>query len=226
MAMPIDDEPCPRDLPLEWRPTAVPHTGAYALPRDILTPSIPFLDVLRDRVSTIGGPVAEVELASVLWHSMLLRERRSAGRFGIGWESRNTPSAGGLHPLRLLIIPIGNGDPIGVYEPERHAILLCSADERTVRRANEASVSELTGAKAGTTVQIVADPTRTGAGYENSESLLVRDAGALSATICLVATALGLTSCAMGRTGTEICRRAGLWEPFIGLGAVHVGSRI
>jgi SagB-type dehydrogenase family enzyme len=222
--MPTDAEPLPRTQPMQWRPTMVPHRGVCRLERHILTPSVPFLDVLGGRASGTGGAVPARELASVLWHAMLLRESRAGGRFGIGWESRNFPSAGGLHPLCLLVIPIRDGDPIGVYDSEGHALLLCAGDEAATRLANRVSVAELTGASGGTTVQIVADPTRTAACYENSETLIGRDAGALVATVCLVSTALGLASCAMGRTGTEICRIAGLPEPLMGLGAVHLGS--
>jgi hypothetical protein len=194
------------------------------LSRDILTPDTAFLDVLGGRSSGTGGPLSERELSSVLWHGMLLRESSSHGRFGMGWESRSAPSSGGLHPLRLLCIPLGDAGVVGVHEPETHTLLRCAADDRAVKKVNLASVRDLTGAHAGTTLQIVADPTKTDACYENSQSLILRDAGALIATISFVATALGLTSCPLGRAGTDISRSAGLLAPFIGLGAVHLGS--
>lgn len=221
----IDAEPHPRPRTQLWRATAIPVAGAHPLPRDVMTPNVPFLDVLAHRRSRPGGPVSERELSSVLWHSMLLRESHPTGRFGIGWESRNAPSAGGLHPLSVLTIPIGEDGVVGVYGPERHLLLCMSPDDEALRNANAKSVRQLTGAKAGTTLQIVADPTRTAACYDNSESLLLRDVGALTATICLVAAALGLQACPLGRAGTEICRVAGLPEPLVGLGAVHIGGR-
>ena len=222
--MPIDEEPLPRSETLPWHRIEVRHGGVYALPRDILTPDAAFFDVLRGRSSRTGGPLSERELSSVLWHAMQLRESRRWGRFGIGWESRNAPSAGGLHPLRILCIPLDDSSIVGLHEPEAHALLRCAIDDKPVRLANRKSVFDLLSADTGTTLQIVADPTKIDACYINSDTLLLRDVGALVATISLVATALRLTSCTLGRTGTDICRSAGLATPYIGLGAVHIGS--
>lgn len=224
--MRIDAEPAPRAGMATWEPPAIPCVSVWPLPRNVLTPDRPFLSVLGERVSRNGGLVSERELASLLWHATLLRERRPVGRFGPPWESRNAPSAGGLHELRLLCLPVGAEGPSGLYDPEAHALRSVVADDRAARDLNVAGVAAMTGASAGVTLQIVADPTKVAACYENSESLVLRDAGALIATICLVATALELASVPLGRAGTGIVRAAGISEPFVGVGAVHVGAQL
>jgi hypothetical protein len=153
---------------------------------------------------------------------MQLRERQFDGRFG-QWESRPTPSAGGTHAIQLLILPLDPGASARVYDNDRHALGTCKGDGPGALALNRSSISTITAATSGTTVQLFADPTRLAACYENHETLLWRDAGALLATICFAATAFGLTSVALGRQGTSIVRTFGLPEPIKGVGGVHLG---
>jgi hypothetical protein len=90
-----------------------------------------------------------------------------------------------------------------------------------LRRVNAKNVGILCAAQRGTTLQFIADANYLSSYYENSETLLWRDSGALAATICLVATAMGLTSVILGRTGADLLTD---WEGFVGVGAVHIGA--
>ena len=213
----------PRSQPRRWSPHKFGVVGVEDLPRGVHNPEAPFLQVLNARVSRFGGSLAPGDLSSALWHSMLLRERRPIGRFGLPWESRSAPSAGGLHPIHLLCLPIGENGPVALYDPDRHRHLLLTGGAAAYAE-NAASVLELTGATAGTTLQFAADHSKIDACYENADSLLWRDAGALAATVCLVAAALELAAVPLGRTGTRILRAAGLPDPFIGVGAVHLSK--
>ncbi|MGX5713196.1 nitroreductase family protein [Sphingopyxis terrae subsp. ummariensis] len=224
MAMPIDAEPLPRRAIAAWRPTPVPRERILALPRRIAEPDAAFLSVLRARASTIGGTLSLPLLSSLLWHATSLRERRPDGLYGLPWESRNAPSAGGLHPLSILVIPLDAGGPFGIYEPDDHLLVRGEEDETQTRELNAQSVADLVNAQSGITLQLVADPTKTAACYENPEPLILRDAGALGATLCLVAAALGIASVTLGRAGTDIIRAAGLRSPFIGVGGIHVSG--
>lgn len=161
------------------------------------------------------------DLSSLLWHSTVLRERRMVGRFGIPWESRPTPSAGGLHAIRILVLPLYQSPTAGEYVPEGHA--LAPIDLAAIE-ANRASVAELLGPIAGTTLQFAYDVELLEACYEHANTLMWRDAGALATTVCLVATWLGLTSVVLGRTGDTVVRKAGLTPGFVGVGAVHIGT--
>ena len=78
----------------------------------------------------------------------------------------------------------------------------------------------------GSTLQFFADPNELESCYENSTSLLWRDSGALATAISFVAAASGLSSVVLGRIGTNIIRFSGLEVPFLGFGAVHIGTPI
>jgi hypothetical protein len=199
-------------------------TGLVRLPGGIANPDTGFVRVLSRRRSMVGAAVSEGALGALLWHATQLRERGFDGRFG-QWESRAAPSAGGLHPIRLLILPMESGATAGVYDDTHHALATRGRDPAAAIALNRSSVGALTRAEAGTTIQLFADPTRIASCYENYETLLWRDAGALTAILCLTAEALSLTSVALGRHGTDIVHAFGLSAPIEGLGAVHIGSR-
>jgi hypothetical protein len=220
--MRIDDEPAPRNEPHAWQASQL-QGPSRPLDRHIVVPEQSFIEVLIGRSSKVGGQLTWPELSSVLWHSMLLRERRPSARFGRPWESRNTPSAGGLHPLRLLCLPLSGGHA-GLHDPDAHALTQVEGDGALACKANRESVRSILGDVEGTTLQIVADPSKTAACYENAESLVLRDAGALVSVICLVATSLNLSAVPLGRAGTSIVRASGLKEPLVGVGAVHLSG--
>lgn len=225
MATPIDgDEPRPLRPARPWTRTAMHLSATRALSPQILAPERDFLATLHGRRSGAGEDPGADFVAALLWHVTQLRERRLDGRFGL-WESRTCPSAGGLHPISLLIIPLTSAEKPGVYLPDTHAIGFLEVDPEPAMSLNRASVAALANSRSGTTIQLVADSAILSACYENWQSLLWRDAGAMIATLALTATALGLTAVPLGREGSDIVRAFGLSVPFTGVGAVHIGSR-
>lgn len=205
--------------------TPLPARGTpIALPAPDALPAHAFADVLAMRTSSVRGPASPREVATLLHHASALRFRRHDGRFG-DWESRPSPSAGGLHAIRLLVLPLEAGFPAGIHEPERHE--LRSFDRKIeALEANRRSVTTLTGANHGTTLQLLADEADYEACYADSETLSSRDAGALCMTLSLVATAIGLGSVILGRLGHEVVRAAGIRGAWRGAGAVHVTGRL
>ena len=199
-------------VPPEWRVTA-------QLTRPTATPADGFFDVLERRCSAVLGAVRTDDLAALLAHVTRLRFRRNDGRFG-AWESRPSPSAGGLHAISLLVLPLEADVPAGLYDDEEHGI--AGGDLACALALNARSVGLLTGANTGATIQLVADWAAYESCYDNAASLVWRDSGALCATLALVATALGLGSVVLGRIGNDIVRAAGLFEPWRGAGAIHV----
>ncbi len=172
------------------------------------------------RRSGIGGDLEAVDLATVLRLSTMLRSRRQDGRFG-AWESRTAPSAGGIHGVSLVALPLGSG-PLGLYDDAKHR-LLHPEDDAAVRERNRASVAMLCGATAGTTVQLVADASRYAACYDDHDSLMWRDAGALLAVLSLVSTSLGLRSVILGREGGRVVEVLDV-PRWTAVGAIHLGS--
>lgn len=218
-----DEEPRPIIPPLAWRDPSLDFRAVHPMETGISAPTADFFGILHSRRSHLGKSVDDGRLASLLWHVTQLRERRLDGRFG-KWESRTSASAGGLHPIALLIMPVSGAVEAGLYLPDVHALGIFACDLTPALVLNAASVRELSSSTGGTTIQLVADTSRIAACYTNWQSLLWRDAGALTTTICLTATAIGLTSLPLGRHGTDIVRASGLQAPFIGVGAIHIGD--
>ena len=219
----IDSEPSPRDTPLGWKQTKIERKFSYRLPiaERPITPD--FFDILDRRVSKIGGPLSDLHLAMMLSNCFKIRNC-GTGRFGLRWESRSAPSAGGLHPIEILCLPICKSDLAGIYDPQSHELFYPNETIDLACEQNAINVHELTNAKHGITLQLIADSSKLDACYENSSSLLLRDAGALATIMTMVATALDLNSVIIGRMGTEYCRIIGLPQAYIGVGAVHVSS--
>lgn len=202
-------------------PSRVRPPGRWIpLPRTIREPDASFLQVLRSRRSEIGSDVGVQDVSSLLWHATALRERRGDGRFGIPWESRPAPSPGGLHPIRIVVLPLNDETIAGEYLPDHHSVAPIDPE---ALRANRVSIAELLCAAAGTTLQFACDESLVEACYQHAPSLMWREAGALATTISLVATSLGLTSVILGRIGKDILSAAGVDERFAGVGAVHIG---
>jgi hypothetical protein len=220
---PTDKEPRPRDGVTTTMKSAFADRPLHALPAPGPLPSVYFGEVLDARRSSVAGPLSEQELGDLLFHTM--RPRRGGnGRFGQPWEGRASPSAGGLHVISILCIPVESHASVGIYDCCRHGIRLIEA-AHYLRKENAANVALLSSAQSGTTLQFMADATSLAACYENSETLLWRDSGALAATIGLVAACLGITSVVLGRTGESLPVLEGL-DGMLAIGAVHLGAPI
>ena len=218
MASRTEGEPAPRTGAGAHR-RSLDASSFVPLPRSVRRPDVGFFDVLDARRSSTGGPLAREQLSTLLWHATRLRDRRP-GRFGLGRESRSAPSAGGLHPIRLIVLPI-EGTDAGIYDDHLHAL---AEIDPSALGLNRSSIADILAVGAGTTIQFAADAELVASCYDNPHSLMWRDAGALAATMCLVATAIDLTATPVGRIGDSIVRAAGLTEGFIGAGAVHFGA--
>jgi len=222
--MHIDNEPKPRPHPKIWNNPKIDCSGFIELvaPNESLEGS--FSESMARRYSGIGDRVDDADLSNLLWHSSYCHPAEQAGRFDRTWYHSFPPAAAGLHSLRILCIPIGD-QPICIYDRKAHRLnLLPNAED--ARKENVANVRELTSAENGITLQFFADPTELESCYENSTSLLWRDSGALATAISFVAATSGLTSVILGRIGTNIIRFSGLEVPFLGFGAVHIGTPI
>lgn len=222
-----DGEPRPRPAPLPVPPPPWAGLPAMPLPRAVRESDARFLDVLRSRRSAPGeGQLLPIDLPSVLWHATMVRERRPASVRFAAWESRAAPSAGGLHPVAILCLPIDPDLPAGIHDAARHSLTALPGDAAAALAANAASVSEMIGVGRGATLQFAADMARVEASYDRGATLAWRDAGALLAVITLVAEALGLAATPLGRTGAAIVAAAGLDAPrWKAVGAVHLASR-
>ena len=186
---------------------SVTHGFGNLLPRRQVSelPDVGFAAVLeaRQSVRELGAP-SEADLLALLTHA---GRSRFAWPTDDGWvaSSRPYPSAGARHPIEIVVAAVEvHGLAPGLYwfDPVlcRLAVLPAGRDE-----AQEVAV----GVQAALAVNdpppavlcLVAELRRTLSRYVGGMSLVLRDSGALMATTCLVATALGLATCPIGTGG-------------------------
>lgn len=221
MAGILTDEPVPRAEPGAWSefwPAAV-RIDTPAPPTE--RPQRSFWDVLQARRSAIGGPVAFQQVADLLWYAMAPTPM-GVGRAGLAIEHRPYPSAGGLHCIRLLMID-SESKQIALYEPAGHRFH--TLDAPGVVDKNDSEVEMLVGRSGGCTLRLIADLQKANAAYQAPESLLLRDAGCLMATIALCADWSGLEACLLGALGLSIVTELKFPDhQFAGAGAIQITS--
>ena len=172
-----------------------------------------------------GTSVDKEHLSTILWFAAKTMVA-TVGGFP-RWEHRGTPSAGGCHPIDILVSNwMPNPGILYRYEPIGHALMrLRVADQDAADELNRAG-AEAVGNDAGTLLWHAAQFERTGSRYIDGESLVWRDAGALVVTISLLAELLDLSCCAIGATGEpHLSRALGSGERVVGVGGCVIGRR-
>jgi hypothetical protein len=218
------NEPLPRQQPLHWEPYVAPGGTFEILDRPLPRVERGFGDVLAARRSTIGKSVDWPEVAELLWYAAGYRGFAEAGRAGlpIAWSA--CPTSGGLQSIRIVCIS-DDGSAPKLYEPANHAFAALLANPKAVQDENRAAVMSVTGTHRGCTLRLFADRSKLAAGYENSDTLLFRDAGGVAVTLCLCAEWLGLLACPLGFLGDILLPILGLPnDRFRGAGAVQISK--
>lgn len=128
-------------------------------------------------------------------------------------------SAGALHPISVLLFT-------------RTAVYRVNADESLLEELNisaELRMNWVSKCKRvlpdadGAFIVLIADMARPMAAYENSESLVWRDAGALLQTLALAAESYGLGFCPLGVLGNEITDGLPGTAHLLAVGAAAIG---
>ncbi len=174
---------------------------AQYLPEPPPLQSPPFFEVLNRRESRRQGfhPSRE-DIAQLLWHSArTLRTSREESDFL--WQHRPAPSGGGRHPVDLLICSSLTRPTLELYDPLAHCFCVLDVADRVALTQFVNEVDKVLPVGDAVILWLVAQFDRTISKYQNGESLVWLDAGALLATVYLVAEASDLACCAVGITG-------------------------
>lgn len=202
-------------------------TERIFLPQATALPKTTFSKVLALRRSRREfNPVTEPDLNRLLWHSAKALEVSPPAR-SARWQHRPAPSAGGRHPIDILMIDrIADKKSVFLYQPEPHALAKLRIANNSSLEGFYSSIDEIINAKNATILWFAAQFDRTLSRYKNGESLVWRDSGALVATIALVAECLNLSSCAIGITGEPfISQLLASKGELVGVGGLLVGQR-
>ncbi len=219
--------PLPRTKQSATRSYAFLYSGFLPLPK-FPKHRWPRLDqVLTNRQSRRGfqKPLSFEQLSALMWHSARQRD----GKFledGTLWQSRIAPSAGGCHPIHIVILgaPEFTRD-ILVYEAEHNGFgVVAAVDSQLLRNALKEVDACLRVGK-GTVLWFLADIAKTARKYLHPESLIWRDSGTLLATISFVAEGLGIHACGLGIHESPSLRRLfKLPSSMIGVGGCIVSA--
>lgn len=112
-------------------------------------------------------------------------------------------SAGALHPLSVLIIPGRYDQRLYRYNVVEHCLETLRIEIAVLNGWLQRATEVLPGAD-GTYLLFTADTTGPNAVYENAESLIWRDAGALLQLVAMVSSSFQLEFCPLGLLGSEI----------------------
>src|SRR5215213_1182963 len=221
------DSPVPRsdELPYSEFSYPVEHRHFLAVPDPL--PETQLAHVLAARNSRRSFQKLPLKhFSSLLWYSTHALEVSLPGQ--PRWQHRPAPSARGTHPLDLLVLNYEDNSSVAyLYEPATHT--LCrrklTSGAQTLDHFLQL-LNKVLPVEHGTVLWFAAQFDRTLAKYQNGESLVWRDCGALIATISLVAECLELNSCAVGITGEpHISQLLSAGNTVVGAGGLIVGAR-
>lgn len=217
--------PVLRDQELSYQEFIYPILSRQFLPEPIINDSAPFLEVVsRRRSQRTFRPLTSEQLNALLWHSSRTIDL-SPPRLQVRWEHRPAPSGGGRHPIDVVIIqPKASGDEMFLYQSIPHALATLNANQENINELLLAAEKILPRQEA-TLLWFGAQFERTLSRYENGDSLVWKDVGALTATFSFVAESLNLNFCPLGITGEPHLSRCLQTIKVTGVGGAYVGNR-
>lgn len=197
--IPVLPDPVPRALPMRHELYVWPNGTTTPLrPREKpLELDLAALTSQRQSRRTFRKRLDDEALGDFLWLACRNRSSRPSP-FGPDQESRSHPSAGGMHPIHVLLA--NETGPWLRYDPLRHSLVELTGSEAGAAAGREAA-SALVELGHGTLIGLLAESGKTAAKYEHQESLVWRDAGVVLGYMSLMAEALGLSFCPLGITG-------------------------
>ncbi len=196
---PVLPDPVPRALPMRHESYVWPNGATTPLtPREKpLELDLAALTSERQTRRAFGKRLDDAALGDFLWLACRNRSSRPSA-FGPDQESRVHPSAGGMHPIHVLLAD--ETGPWLRYDPLKHALVELTGSDAGAAAGREAA-SSLVELGHGTLIGLLAEPGKTAAKYEHHESLVWRDAGVVLGYMSVMAQALGLSFCPLGITG-------------------------
>jgi hypothetical protein len=219
---PIDRDPLPKSLPENAPPIPWPVRRVLQCPPINPPPTSSFTTVFEDRRSVRTMTAAPLrEIINVVAYAT--RARFVLAEDTLQRTRRPSPSSGALHPIEVVIVDWRGAPRIMHYDPLAHQldILVPKGLNNLYELAHAAG--EIVPHARGTTVVLLADAARVAAAYDNPQSLLWRDAGALLQTLFLAATAFRLAFCPLGILGHEVVQALGLKKRITAAGVAMIG---
>ncbi len=162
-----------------------------------------FFDVLLNRRTIRSCAPAKLEEILSLVRFVMLTRHFGEGK-NLGRMRKVAISAGALHPVEVMVVAGPElTEPI-VYLDSHDAFGTMTFRSQRQAQANVHKVMEMVPEAHGHTLLFVANQRHIAQAYENPESLIWRDAGAVMQTFAFVASARGLSFVPLGITGRSV----------------------
>jgi SagB-type dehydrogenase family enzyme len=140
--------------------------------------------------------LVDKQLDELLWFSAKVIQTHFQLN-GYTLTRRPSASAGARHPIDLIVVRPSQSKVLHYYNPFEHTLNELKVDETIVNDLiNHVNENIVIGE--ATLIWFIAHSDRTAAKYDNPQSLVWRDAGALLHCIQSTCTAMGLGSCPVG----------------------------
>jgi SagB-type dehydrogenase family enzyme len=186
---------------------------------------VSFFDVINARKSErFFSELSLYQISNLLWYSAKVKDAFAVENGNI-LTHRNSPSAGAIHPIDILV---SLSSPLKervlyYYNPFEHKLIKLKFNPLLLHKFF-VHVSSNLKLDNGMLVWFVAHIKRTQAAYINPESLVWKDAGALIMMFQLVATAFDIKSCPVGTLGEPILSEMFGGAKLISAGGMLVGQ--
>lgn len=217
------DSPIPRLEPVAYAPWVWPIDYSIALP--VATSSTaPWLEASVTRRSRRAfAPLGLEQIGTLFWHTLHC-QRTADSPLGFVLQQRPVPSAGAIHPIHLVMQMPDAPSVWARYNPLSHTLDVIGASAG-VLDALRIEANRVVVAEPGSLLLFIAEPAMTAAKYENPESLVWRDAGAIQGMLGLAAEALDLNYCLLGITGDPWVGQLTQQCQLVGVGIAALGAR-
>lgn len=191
--------PIPKQNPIKYQPFIYPTTNKIVLTRKFEKRENDFLEIFLARKSIRDlSEISLLELSELLFYGAKVRyTQEDDSKTFI--SKRAAPSAGGRHPIDLLVSPYFQNDSrkLFYYNPIDHSLNSLKIDNSILGLfLNE--INNNIPLQQSTVIWFSIQKEKTGSKYLHPESLYWRDTGALLYCLQLLSTYLGLQSCPLG----------------------------
>lgn len=137
---------------------------------------------------------------------------------------RPSPSGGALHPVEILILWPGRHVRAFLYDPFDHQLLKLAVSDVLGLASSVRDIGQLVPSAKGAILLLAGDLLRVAGAYEQPDSLLWRDAGAVIQTLHLTATAYGQVFCPLGVLGGQALEALRQDRRFTAVGVAVIGA--
>lgn len=218
--------PVIREREIKFQEFCYPVLSKQYLSQPFMDKNPSFFEVTeRRRSSRLFKQLSDDKLNALLWYTSRTISL-SPPKSGVRWQHRPSPSGGGRHPIDVFIIDNSEiPKSVLLYQSVSHSLAKLRINNECLNLFLN-FLEKVLPAQECTIVWFGAQFQRSLSKYENGESLVWRDAGALSATFAFVAEALEINCCPIGPIGepyfSQIFNAGGKVS---GVGGLYVGNR-